>query len=94
MFLLSTVHREHFAVQARVTGFDRYLDRPYEWLRSQNAKGTALQDAAKASPRFAQSLDILLDREIPLEDRKRFFVSPKGVTLVTAEMLGQGANHG
>ncbi len=28
-FLLSTVHREHFAVQAGVTGFDRYLDRPY-----------------------------------------------------------------
>ena len=31
--------------------------------------------------------------EDPVEDRKRFFVSPKGVTLVTAEMLGQGANH-
>ena len=30
----------------------------------------------------------------PIEDRKRFVVSPKGVTLVTAEMLGQGANHG
>jgi phosphoglycolate phosphatase-like HAD superfamily hydrolase/ADP-ribose pyrophosphatase YjhB (NUDIX family) len=28
-FLLSTVHRDHFAVQAKVTGFDRYLDRPY-----------------------------------------------------------------
>jgi phosphoglycolate phosphatase-like HAD superfamily hydrolase/ADP-ribose pyrophosphatase YjhB (NUDIX family) len=28
-FLLSTVHREHFAVQARVTGFEKYLDRPY-----------------------------------------------------------------
>ena len=27
----------------------------------------------------------------PLEDRKRFQVSPKGITLVTAEMLGQGA---
>ena len=24
-------------------------------------------------------------------DRERFFVSPKGITLVTAEMLGQGA---
>ena len=31
--------------------------------------------------------------ENPDEDRKRFFVSPKGITLVTAEMLGQGANH-
>jgi phosphoglycolate phosphatase len=28
-FLLSTVHRDHFAVQAGVTGFDRYLDKPY-----------------------------------------------------------------
>jgi len=26
------------------------------------------------------------------EDRKRFYVSPKGITLVTPEMLGQGAN--
>lgn len=28
-FLLSTVHRDHFAVQAAVTGFDKYLDKPY-----------------------------------------------------------------
>ena len=28
-FLLSTIHREHYAVQAAVTGFDRYLERPY-----------------------------------------------------------------
>lgn len=28
-FLLSTVHRDHFAVQAAVTGFDRYLEKPY-----------------------------------------------------------------
>ena len=28
-FLLSTVHRDHFAVQAAVTGFDKYLERPY-----------------------------------------------------------------
>lgn len=27
----------------------------------------------------------------PEADRKRFHVSPKGITLVTAEMLGQGA---
>jgi glucose-1-phosphate adenylyltransferase len=31
--------------------------------------------------------------ENPEEDRKRFVVSPKGITLVTAEMLGQGAGH-
>jgi glucose-1-phosphate adenylyltransferase len=26
------------------------------------------------------------------EDRRRFFVTPRGITLVTPEMLGQGAN--
>ena len=30
----------------------------------------------------------------PEADRKRFLVSPKGITLVTAEMLGQGAAEG
>src|SRR5437016_378744 len=28
-FLLSTVHRDHFAVQSTNTGFGQYLDRPY-----------------------------------------------------------------
>jgi phosphoglycolate phosphatase-like HAD superfamily hydrolase/ADP-ribose pyrophosphatase YjhB (NUDIX family) len=28
-FLLSTVHEDHFAVQAAITGFDKYLDKPY-----------------------------------------------------------------
>jgi len=28
-FLLSTVHRDHFAVQSATTGFGEYLDRPY-----------------------------------------------------------------
>ena len=28
-FLLSTVHEDHFAVQAAVTGFGKYLDKPY-----------------------------------------------------------------
>src|SRR4051812_32946684 len=28
-FLLSTVHEDHFAVQAKATGFGGYLDRPY-----------------------------------------------------------------
>lgn len=28
-FLLSTVHRDHFAVQSNLTGFDKYLDKPY-----------------------------------------------------------------
>ena len=29
----------------------------------------------------------------PEEDKKRFFVSPKGVVLVTADMLGQVLHH-
>jgi len=29
MFLLSTVHRDHFAVQTTITGFDQYLEKPY-----------------------------------------------------------------
>jgi glucose-1-phosphate adenylyltransferase len=29
----------------------------------------------------------------PIEDAKRFHVSPKGITLVTPEMLGQRAHH-
>ncbi|HEX4342731.1 MAG TPA: NUDIX domain-containing protein [Verrucomicrobiae bacterium] len=28
-FLLSTVHRDHFVVQCKVTGFDAFLDKPY-----------------------------------------------------------------
>jgi phosphoglycolate phosphatase-like HAD superfamily hydrolase/ADP-ribose pyrophosphatase YjhB (NUDIX family) len=28
-FLLSSVHKDHFAAQCRVTGFDAFLDRPY-----------------------------------------------------------------
>ena len=28
-FLLSTIHREHFAAQSALTGFDRFLDHPY-----------------------------------------------------------------
>ena len=29
MFLLSTVHENHFAAQAATTGFDRFLEKPY-----------------------------------------------------------------
>ena len=28
-FLLSTIHRDHFAAQSAATGFDRFLDHPY-----------------------------------------------------------------
>jgi len=38
--------------------------------------------------RIPEGLQIGVD---PVEDRKRFHVSPKGIVLVTAEMLGQGA---
>jgi phosphoglycolate phosphatase-like HAD superfamily hydrolase/ADP-ribose pyrophosphatase YjhB (NUDIX family) len=32
-FLLSTIHRDHFAVQAAVTGFDQYLEKTYVDVR-------------------------------------------------------------
>lgn len=38
--------------------------------------------------RIPEGMTIGID---PEADRKRFYVSPKGITLVTAEMLGQGA---
>jgi glucose-1-phosphate adenylyltransferase len=38
--------------------------------------------------RIPEGMEIGVD---PVEDAKRFHVSPKGITLVTAEMLGQGA---
>jgi len=28
-FVLSTIHRDHFAVQVKTNGFDKYLDKPY-----------------------------------------------------------------
>jgi phosphoglycolate phosphatase-like HAD superfamily hydrolase/ADP-ribose pyrophosphatase YjhB (NUDIX family) len=28
-FLLSTVHRDHFTVQTAITGFEKYIDKPY-----------------------------------------------------------------
>jgi glucose-1-phosphate adenylyltransferase len=38
--------------------------------------------------RIPEGLQVGVD---PAADSKRFLVSPKGITLVTAEMLGQGA---
>ncbi|MCL2636286.1 MAG: glucose-1-phosphate adenylyltransferase, partial [Betaproteobacteria bacterium] len=40
------------------------------------------------SARIPAGMQIGVD---PEEDRKRFYVSPRGIVLVTAEMLGQGA---
>ena len=37
-FLLSTIHGDHFAVQAAVTGFGRYLDRAYVDMRDKREK--------------------------------------------------------
>src|SRR6185295_952820 len=44
-FLLSTVHRDHFATQCDVTGFDDYLDRSYvEVLDKRDRIRTILQE--------------------------------------------------
>lgn len=37
-FLLSTVHRDHFAVQAEVTGFAEYIEKPYVNVRDKRTK--------------------------------------------------------
>jgi phosphoglycolate phosphatase len=37
-FLLSTVHADHFAVQAALTGFQRYIERPYVAVRDKRQK--------------------------------------------------------
>ena len=50
-FLLSTVHREHFATQAARTGFDQYLDVPYLEVWDKRAKIHALLDEQLLDPR-------------------------------------------
>jgi phosphoglycolate phosphatase-like HAD superfamily hydrolase/ADP-ribose pyrophosphatase YjhB (NUDIX family) len=37
-FLLSTVHRDHFATQSAITGFDRFIDEPYVEVWDKRAK--------------------------------------------------------
>ena len=37
-FLLSSVHKDHFEVQASVTGFHQYLDRPYAGVWDKSAR--------------------------------------------------------
>jgi len=37
-FLLSTVHRDHFAVQSRVTGFGEFIDKPYVEILDKRTK--------------------------------------------------------
>lgn len=44
-FVLSTVHRDHFAAQISQTGFDRYLERPYiEVLDKRTRIGEILEE--------------------------------------------------
>src|SRR6516164_2182722 len=44
-FLLSTVHQDHFAVQAGITGFDKYIDKPYIGVWDKRKKiGEILQE--------------------------------------------------
>ena len=37
-FLLSTIHRDHYAAQAALTGFDQFLDHPYIEVRDKRTK--------------------------------------------------------
>jgi phosphoglycolate phosphatase-like HAD superfamily hydrolase/ADP-ribose pyrophosphatase YjhB (NUDIX family) len=37
-FLLSTIHRDHYAVQGKVTGFDQFIGRPYVEILDKRAK--------------------------------------------------------
>jgi phosphoglycolate phosphatase len=37
-FLLSTIHRDHFTTQSKVTGFDEYLDRSYVEILDKRTK--------------------------------------------------------
>jgi len=37
-FVLSTIHRDHFLIQSRVTGFDAFLDRPYTDILDKRTK--------------------------------------------------------
>ncbi|MDB6016845.1 MAG: hydrolase [Pedosphaera sp.] len=46
-FLLSTVHQDHFAVQARVTGFGEFLERPYVGVVDKTAKIHAILEENK-----------------------------------------------
>lgn len=49
-FLLSTVQGDHFAVQAAVTGFDQYLERPYTDVRDKRQKIHELLEANHLAP--------------------------------------------
>jgi phosphoglycolate phosphatase len=50
-FLLSTVHRDHYSVQASVTGFDKYLEKPYVniWDKRQKIREILEENRLQAS---------------------------------------------
>jgi phosphoglycolate phosphatase len=50
-FLLSSVHREHFAVQSAVTGFREFLDHPYVEVWDKTAKIVELLKEHGLAPR-------------------------------------------
>ncbi len=49
-FLLSTVHRDHFAVQAEVTGFGQYLEQPYVNVWDKRKKIHEILETHKLAP--------------------------------------------
>lgn len=49
-FLLSTVHPDHFKVQARVTGFGKFLDRPYLGVVDKTKMIHAILEENKLAP--------------------------------------------
>jgi phosphoglycolate phosphatase len=49
-FLLSTVHRDHFAVQSAATGFGEYLDRPYLGVWDKRQKIHEILDENRLTP--------------------------------------------
>jgi phosphoglycolate phosphatase len=50
-FLLSTVHQDHFAVQCAVTGFDKYLDKPYVGVWDKREKIHEILDENHLEPK-------------------------------------------
>ncbi len=49
-FLLSTVHGDHFAAQTAITGFDRFLDKPYIGVWDKRKKIHEILEENQLSP--------------------------------------------
>jgi phosphoglycolate phosphatase len=50
-FLLSTIHRDHFAVQAAQTGFDQFIERPYVEVLDKRTRIREILDENQLHPR-------------------------------------------